>query len=108
MVGKARNFYIPTTVALCGLINVSANTVLLQLLFKILHYECVQEHLFVHHSLKRLDFEFDLKILVLLSCYVRVIKRSFFIYYENIFVIKSVSIIVGCPAASKEKHDNAR
>ena len=25
MVGKARDFYSPTTVALCGLINVSAN-----------------------------------------------------------------------------------
>ena len=45
MVAKTRNFYFPT--ALCGLINVRASQVLLQLLFKILHYECVQEHLYI-------------------------------------------------------------
>ena len=48
-----------------------------QHIFKILHYESVEEHVFVHHTLKKLEFEFDLKILVLRSCYVRVIKRSF-------------------------------
>jgi hypothetical protein len=86
MVGKARNFYSPTTVALCGSMNVIANAVLLQLLFKMIHYEYVQEHLFVRHSLKRLNFEFDLKILP--SCYVRIIKRSFS------FIMKTTSLSV--------------
>jgi hypothetical protein len=57
-----------------------------QLLFKILHYECVEEHLVVHHTLMRLGFEFGLKILVLLSCYVIVINRSFS------FIMKTTSL----------------
>jgi hypothetical protein len=36
-----------------------------------------QEVGFVHHTLRRLDFECDMKILVLLSCCVMIIKRSF-------------------------------
>lgn len=55
------------TVALSDLINTNANTVLLQLLQNVTY---LKSDLYVHHDIERMEFEFYLQILGLLSRYV--------------------------------------
>jgi len=53
------------TVALGDLVYNNANVVLLNFLQNVTYLRSV---LFVHHDIERMDFEFHLEILTLLSC----------------------------------------
>jgi hypothetical protein len=74
--GRGRRSQSPTKLVLGGLVNTNAPCNLVQLFEKYYTVKTWKNtHLCVHHDIKKMDFEFGLKMWALLSCYNSVVRK---------------------------------